>query len=76
MAYNGVHLRRFVLSDDELFVEEPFDDKQAAVVLRSGRAKQLVEANICSSLSRQKYLWRRMCSVASPSSLFPPIPHN
>ena len=35
-----------MLSDDELFVEEPLDDKQAAVMLQSDLTKQLVEADI------------------------------
>ena len=39
--------RRGVASDDnELFGEDSFDDKPAAVMLRSGFAKQLVKADV------------------------------
>ena len=40
-----LHLRRVAFDDDELLGEDTFDDKTAAVMLRSGFAEQLVETN-------------------------------
>ena len=41
-----LHLRRVAFDDDELLVEDSFDDKPAAVMLRSGFAEQFVEADV------------------------------
>ena len=41
-----LHLRRVAFDDYELLAEDSFDDKTAAVMLRSGFTKQLLEANI------------------------------
>ena len=41
-----LHLRRVASDDDELFGEDAFDDKPTAVMLKSGFAEQLVEADV------------------------------
>ena len=41
-----LHLRRVAFDNDELFPEESFYDKPAAVMLKSGLAEQLVEADV------------------------------
>ena len=41
-----LHFRRVASDDDELLVEDSFDDKPAAVMLKSGFAEQLVEADV------------------------------
>ena len=41
-----LHLRRVASDDDELLGEDSFDDKTAAVMLRSGFAEQFVEADV------------------------------
>ena len=42
---NKLRLRRVAFDDDKLLGEDSFDDKTAAVMLRSGFAEQLVETN-------------------------------
>ena len=41
-----LRLRRVTSDDDELLGEDSFDNKTAAVMLRSGFAEQLVEADV------------------------------
>ena len=41
-----LHLRRVAFDDYELLVEDSFDDKPAAVMLRSGFAEQFVEVDV------------------------------
>ena len=41
-----LHLRRIASDDNELLGEDSFDDKTAAVMLRSGFAEQFVEADV------------------------------
>ena len=41
-----LHFGRVASDNNELFGEDSFDDKPAAVMLRSGFAEQLVEADI------------------------------
>ena len=41
-----LHLRRITSDDDELLGEDAFDNKPASVMLRSGLAEQLVEADV------------------------------
>ena len=41
-----LHLRRIASDDNELLPEDYFDDKPAAVMLRSGFAEQFVEADV------------------------------
>ena len=43
---NKLRLRRVAFDDDKLLGEDSFDDKTAPVMLRSGFAKQLVEADV------------------------------
>ena len=43
---NKLHFRRVAFDNDELLFEDAFDDKMAAVMLRSGFAEQLVEADV------------------------------
>ena len=41
-----LRLRRIAFDNDKLLGKEPFDDKTAAVMLRSGFAEQLIEADV------------------------------
>ena len=41
-----LRLRRIAFDDDKLLGEDSFDDKTAPVMLRSGFAEQLVEADV------------------------------
>ena len=41
-----LHFRGVAFDDDELFLEDAFDDKPTAVMLKSGFAEQLVEADV------------------------------
>ena len=43
---NKLHFGRIASDDNELFSEDAFDDKPAAVMLQSGFAEQLVEADV------------------------------
>ena len=43
---NKLHFRRVSSDDNELLPEDSFDDKPAAVMLRSGFAEQFVEADV------------------------------
>lgn len=43
---NKLHFRRVAFDNDELLFEDAFDDKTAAVMLRSGFAEQLIEADV------------------------------
>ena len=43
---NKLRLRRVAFDDDKLLGEVSFDDKTAAVMLRSGFAEQFVEADV------------------------------
>ena len=43
---NKLRLRRVAFDDDKLLGEDSFDDKTAPVMLRSGFAEQLVEADV------------------------------
>ena len=43
---NKLLLRRVAFDDDKLLGEDSFDDKTAAVMLRSGFAEQFVEADV------------------------------
>ena len=45
-AGDELRLRRVAFDDDKLLGKEPFDDKTAPVMLRSGFAEQLVEADV------------------------------
>ena len=43
---NKLHFRRVASDDNELLPEDSFDDKPAAVMLRSGFAEQFVEVDV------------------------------
>ena len=43
---NKLHFRRVSSDDNELLPEDSFDDKPAAVMLRSGFAEQFLEADV------------------------------
>ena len=56
-----LHLRGITFNDDELLLEDAFDDKTAAVMLRSGFAKQLVETDILLLIEAERIFITR-CS--------------
>ena len=53
-------LRRVAFDDDELLAEDSFDDKTAAVMLKSGFAEQLVEADVLRLVKPERVFitWR------------------
>ena len=54
-----LRLRRIASDDNELLGEDSFDDKTAAVMLRSGFTKQLLEANILLFIEPERVLITR-----------------
>ena len=56
---NELHFRRVASDDNELLGEDSFDDKTAAVMLRSGFTKQLLEANILLFIEPERVLITR-----------------
>ena len=60
---NKLHLRRIALDDDKLLAEDSFDDKPAAVMLRSGFAEQFVEADILLFIEPERVLITRCSGV-------------
>ena len=54
-----LHLRRVAFDDYELLVEDSFDDKPAAVMLQSGFAEQLVEADVLHLVKPERVLITR-----------------
>ena len=50
------HFRRVASDDYELHPEDSFDDKSALVMLRSGLAKQLVEADVLLFIEPERVL--------------------
>ena len=50
------HFRRVASDDYELHPEDSFDDKSALVMLRSGLAKQLVEADVLLFIKPERVL--------------------
>ena len=54
-----LHLRRIASDDNELFCEDAFDDKPAAVMLQSGFAEQLVEADVLHLVKPERVLITR-----------------
>ena len=56
-----LRLRRVTSDDDELLGEDSFDNKTAAVMLQSGFAKQLVEADILLFIEAERVFITR-CS--------------
>ena len=73
VAEPGDELRlRGVTSDDyELFAEDAFDDKTAAVMLRSGFAEQLIEADVLLLVKPKRvFITRRSGLLVSLVCLF------
>ena len=62
---NELHFRRVASDDNELFVEDSFDDKTAAVMLRSGFAKQLVETDVLLFVKPERVFITRRSGVLS-----------
>ena len=54
-----LHFRGVAFDDDELLLEDAFDDKTAAVMLQSGFTKQLVEADILLFIEAKRILVTR-----------------
>ncbi len=53
---NELHFRRIAFDNDELLAEDAFDDKPAPVMLKSGFAEQLVEADVLLLVKPKEYL--------------------
>ena len=60
---NKLHFRRVAFDNDELLFEDAFDDKMAAVMLRSGFAEQFVEADILLFIEPERVLITRCSGV-------------
>ena len=58
-AGDKLHLRGVVRDDDELLAKDSFDDKTAPVMLQSGLAEQLVEADILLLIKSERILVTR-----------------
>ena len=56
---NKLHFGRIASDDNELFSEDAFDDKPAAVMLQSGFAEQLVEADVLHLVKPERVLITR-----------------
>ena len=54
-----LHLRGITFNDDELLLEDTFDDKTAAVMLRSGLCEQFVEADMLLFIKAERVLITR-----------------
>ena len=54
-----LHFRGVAFDDDELFLEDAFDDKPAAVMFQSSFAKQFVEANVLLFIKPERVLMTR-----------------
>ena len=60
-----LHLRGIAFDDDELLLEDAFDDKPAAVMFQSSFAKQLVEADILLFIEPERILMTRRWGLLS-----------
>ena len=56
---NKLHFRRVAFNDNELLAEDSFDDKTAAVMLKSGFAEQFVETDILLLVKPERVLITR-----------------
>ena len=66
-----LHLRQITSDDDELLGEDAFDDKIAAVMLRSGFAEQLIEADVLLLVKPKRvFITRRSGLLVSLVCLF------
>ena len=70
-AGDELRLRRVAFDDDKLLGKEPFDDKTAPVMLRSGFAEQLVEADVLLLVKPKRvFITRRSGLLVSLVCLF------
>ena len=60
-----LHFRGVAFDDDELLLEDAFDDKPAAVMFQSSFAKQFVEANVLLFIKPEKVLMTRRWGLLS-----------
>ena len=60
-----LRLRRVAFDDDELLLEDAFDDKPAAVMFQSSFAKQFVEANVLLFIKPERVLMTRRWGLLS-----------
>ena len=66
-----LRLRRIAFDDYEFLAEESFDDKTAPVMLRSGFAEQLVEADVLFFIKPKRvFITRRSGLLVGLVSLF------
>ena len=74
---DDLRLRRVTSDDDELLAEESFDNKTAAVMLRSGFAEQLVEADVLLLVKPKRvFITRRSGLLVGLVGLFSVGIHN
>ena len=72
-----LHLRQITSDDDELLGEDAFDDKIAAVMLRSGFAEQLIEADVLLFIKPKRvFITRRSGLLFSLVSQFLIVIHG
>ena len=62
---NKLNFGRVASDDDELFGEDSFDDKTAAVMLRSGFAEQLVETDVLLFVKPERVFITRRSGLLS-----------
>ena len=60
-----LHFRGVAFDDDELLLEDTFDDKPAAVIFQSSFAKQFVEANVLLFIKPERVLMTRRWGLLS-----------
>ena len=60
-----LHFRGVAFDDDELLLEDAFDDKPAAVIFQSSFAKQFVEANVLLFIKPERVLMPRRWGLLS-----------
>ena len=66
-----LHFGRVASDDNELLFEDAFDDKTAAVMLRSGFAEQLIEADVLLLVKPKRvFITRRSGLLVSLVCLF------
>ena len=72
-----LRLRRVTSDDDELLGEDSFDNKTAAVMLRSGFAEQLIEADVLLFIKPKRvFITRRSGLLVGLVCLFSVGIHN
>ena len=72
-----LHFRRVASDNYELFGEEPFDDKPAAVVFHSGLTKHLLKADVLLFIKPERvFITRRLRFLFGFVGLFSVGIHN